>query len=126
MRTDATSSSFEHAHAHFGGAAQRRVTARDEDLDRLQHYARALLHGALLPEDVDEDWPEFFRLVEAFVQVCASARLRRLRAQASLFEGWGDEPLTDGDRAFLLRLLHEVHDDPGARDPKSEKARTTR
>ena len=126
MRTDATSSSFEHAHAHFGGAAQRRVTARDEDLDRLQHYARALLHGAVLPEDVDEDWPKFFQLVEVFVQVCGSARLRQLRAQASLFEGWGEEPLTDDDRAFLVRLLHEVHDALHARDPKSENAESTR
>ena len=126
MRTDAMPPCFEHASGLLGGAAQRTSTATGEDLDRLQHYASALLGGAVLPEDVDEDWPKFFRLVEAFVQVCASARLRRLRAQASLFEGWGDEPLTDGDRAFLLRLLHEVHDDPGARDPKSEKARTTR
>ena len=126
MRTHAMRPCFEHASELLGGASQRTSTATGEDLDRLQHYASALLHCAALPEDVDEDWPEFFRLVEAFVRVCGSARLRQLRAKASLFEGWGEERLTNDDRAFLVRLLHEVHDDPGAGDPKSEKARTTR
>lgn len=126
MRTDAILPCFEHASRLFGGAAQHTSTATDEALDRLQHYARALLHGAVLPEDVDEDWPKFFQLVEVFVQVCGSARLRQLRAQASLFEGWGEEPLTDDDRAFLVRLLHEVHDALHARDPKSENAESTR
>ena len=126
MRTDATSPCLEEADALLGATAQRTVSATIENLGRLQRYARALLDGVALPEEVDEDWPTFFRLAGAFAKACGSPRLQHLRDEASLFEGWGEEPLTDDDRAFLVRLLHEVHDALHARDPKSENAEITR
>jgi len=83
----------------------------DRELRHLARCATALLDGAALPEQVHEDWPAFFRLAASFVEMHGSGPLRNLRDQATLFEGWGDDdPLTDDDSAFLVRLLHEVRD----------------
>ena len=81
-----------------------------EDLAAVMRYAKALLNGVALPEQVDEEFPEFFRLALGFVHASGSARLRDLREHASLFEGWGEDPLTDDDRVFLVRLLNETKD----------------
>ena len=93
------------------------VAQRDEgqtlsvaDLAAVMRYAKALLNGVALPEQVDEEFPEFFRLALAFVHASGSARLRDLREQASLFEGWGEDPLTEEDRVFLVRLVNETKD----------------
>ena len=92
--------------------AQRaeRQTLSVEDLAAVTRYAKALLDGVALPEQVDEDFPEFFHLVDTFVGASGSARLRDLCEQASLFEGWGEDPLTDDDRVFLVRLVNETKD----------------
>ena len=81
-----------------------------DDLAAVMRDAKALLGEVALPEDVDENHPEFFRLVDAFVATAGSARLKHLRAQASLFEGWGEDPLTEDDRVFLVRLVNETKD----------------
>jgi len=97
----------------------RPATGRDDDpharlpKDELRHLARcatALLDGVALPEQVHENWPVFFRLAASFADMHGSAQLGHLRDQATLFEGWGDDPLTDDDRTFLVRLLNEVRD----------------
>ncbi len=80
----------------------------DDALRLVQRYARSLLDGVMLPERVDEESPEFFRLVDAFVDWKGSPRLEHLRESASLFEGWGEDTLTEEDRFFLVRLLNET------------------
>lgn len=80
------------------------------DLRGVQRYASALLKGGVAPEKVHEDWPAFFRLVLAFVLAHGSQRLCHLQQESSLFEGWGDDPLTDYDRDFLETLVREVDD----------------
>ena len=80
------------------------------ELAAVMRYAKALLNGVALPEQVDEEFPEFFRLALAFVHASGSARLRDLREHASLFEGWGEDPLTEDDRVFLVRLVNETKD----------------
>ena len=82
----------------------------DDALRLVQRYAKALLDGVTLPERVDEESPEFFRLVDAFVDGKGSPRLKHLRDAASLFEGWGEDTLTEEDRVFLVRLLNETAD----------------
>ena len=82
----------------------------DDQLRRLRGVVRTLLGGGSNPERVHEEWPGFFHLVGAFVLAYGSPRLCHLQQRSSLFEGWGDDPLTDYDRAFLETLLHEVDD----------------
>ncbi len=102
--------------ASYLGAIEARLEADlDADLDRsvedlreVQRCTCGLLTGGLHPEQLHEDWPRFFRLVAAFVLAHGSPRLCRLQKKCSLFEGWGDDPLTDYDRAFLESLSHEV------------------
>ncbi|MDA8309396.1 MAG: hypothetical protein M0Z46_02065 [Actinomycetota bacterium] len=125
MQDDATAF-LSHPGAPVGTTPRDPPTSLSEDLGRLQRYAKALLDGVALPEDVDEDWPGFFRLADAFVVDVGSSRLKALRAQASLFEGWGEDPLTEGDRAFLVRLLNETADAWGERAHGPRKTRTAR
>ena len=90
------------------------------DLAAVMRYAKALLNGVALPEQVDEEFPAFFRMVDTFVGASGSARLRDLREHASLFEGWGEDPLTEDDRVFLVRLVNETKD---ARHERQSNAR---
>jgi hypothetical protein len=86
-------------------------TDPDRSDDQLRSVARVvhtLLDGDSDPEGVHEEWPGFFRLVGAFVLAYGSPRLCHLQQRSSLFEGWGDDPLTDYDPAFLETLLREV------------------
>ena len=86
---------------------------RDISADAVRHvrcYAVALIQTLVVPEHVHEDWPDFFPLVIALVLAHGSPRLRELAAQSALFEGGGDDPLTDGDRAFLVTLLAELYE----------------
>ena len=85
-------------------------TLTSEDLTEVLRYAKVLLDELALPEDVDEDDPQFFRLVDVFVEAEGSSRLKDLREHASLFEGWGEDPLTTDDRVFLVRLVNEAKD----------------
>lgn len=93
------------------------VAYLDEDRDisseavrHVQCYGVALVQGLVVPEHVHEDWPDFFPLVVAFVLAYGSPRLGHLARRSTIFEGGGDEPLTDGDRIFLVSMLAEVHD----------------
>ena len=100
----------------------------DDQFRRLRGVVRTLLGGGSNPEGVHEEWPGFFRLVGAFVLAYGSPRLCHLQQRSSLFEGWGDEPLTDYDRAFLETLLHEVDaalSERGLVRATSEQMRTT-
>ena len=93
---------------------------RDISADALRHvqcYAVALLEDLVLPEHVDEDWPDFFHLTVAFVLAHGSRRLGRLARQSAIFEGSGDDPLTDADRAFLATFLAELHVSLARREP---------
>ncbi|HVC14527.1 MAG TPA: hypothetical protein VND62_06680 [Acidimicrobiales bacterium] len=80
----------------------------DDDLREVRRCAVALLRGTMIPEKVHEDWPDFFRLVLAVVLAHGSLRLCHLQQESSLFEGWGDDPLTDYDRVFLETFMDEV------------------
>ncbi len=74
----------------------------------VQCYGVALVQGLVVPEHVHEDWPDFFPLVTAFALAYGSPRLGRLGRRSAIFEGGGDEPLTEPDRAFLVTLLVEI------------------
>lgn len=76
----------------------------------VQCYAVALIQALIVPEHVHEDWPDFFPLVVALVLAYGSPRLGHLARQSALFEGGGDDPLTDDDRVFLVTLLAELHE----------------
>lgn len=80
-------------------------------------YAIALVEGLVVPEHVHEDWPDFFPLVVAFVLAYGSPRLGHLARRSTIFEGGGDEPLTDGDRIFLVSMLAEIDDLLSRRQP---------
>ncbi len=80
----------------------------DDVLRAVQRSVGSLLNGTTDPERLDEDWPGFFRLVSGFVLAFGSLRLCRLLDYSSLFEGWGDDTLTDYDRVFLEDLFHEL------------------
>lgn len=79
-------------------------------IHRVQCYSVALVQGLVVPEHVHEDWPDFFPLSVAFVLAHGSARLGHLARRSAIFEGGGDETLTDADRAFLVTLLAEMHE----------------
>ena len=76
----------------------------------MQRYAVALMESLVVPEHVHEDWPDFFPLVSAFVLAYGSARLGHLARKSAIFEGGGDDPLTDADRVFLAAFLAEIHE----------------
>ena len=79
-------------------------------LRHVQCYAVALVEGLVIPEHVHEDWLDFFPLVVTFVLAYGSPRLGHLARRSTIFEGGGDDPLTDGDRLFLVTLVAECHD----------------
>lgn len=83
----------------------------------VQCYAVALVQGLLVPEHVHEDWPDFFPLVTAFVLAYGSPRLGHLARRSAIFEGGGDDPLTEPDRVFLVTLLAEIHELLSRREP---------
>jgi hypothetical protein len=80
-----------------------------EAVRHVQCYAVAMLQGLIVPEHVHEDWPDFYPLVDAFVMAHGSRRLACLSWESCLFEGGGDDPITESDRGFLLALLAEIH-----------------
>jgi hypothetical protein len=98
------------ANAPLGSRPSAVKALSSEDLEEVIRYAGLLLGEEALPEDVDAEDPQFFRLVEAFVAAEGSLRLKDLREHASLFEGWGEDPLTEDDRLFLVRLVNEAKD----------------
>ena len=92
------------------------VERYEDDLRAVEGYAVSLLGGAIDPETVHEEWPDFFRVVGAFVLAHGTARLCRLQQDTSLFEGWDGDTLTDCDRLFLT----------GGRRPRRERRRRRR
>lgn len=86
-------------------------------ISRVQCYAIALIQRLIVPEHVQEDWPGFFSLVEAFVLACGSPRLGYLAHRSPLFVGGGDGPLTEADRAFLVALVAEMYERRSGREP---------
>jgi len=82
----------------------------DDVIGHVERYAVALIQSLIVPEHVAEDWPDFFSLVEAFVLACGSPRLGYLARRSFLFVTGGGDPLTDGDREFLVALVDEMHE----------------
>ncbi|MDA8316650.1 MAG: hypothetical protein M0010_16005 [Actinomycetota bacterium] len=96
--------------SHLVAHLDARGEISDEATRHVQCYAVAMIEGLVVPEIVHEDWPDFFPLVVALVLAYGSARLGHLARQSAIFEGGGDDPLTDGDRSFLVTLLAELRD----------------
>ena len=104
--------------AHFLDSFDPRlVRYLDEDgsfsadvIRKVRRYAVVLIQELVVPEHVHEDWPAFFPLVSAIVLASGSPRLGLLAQESSIFKGWGDDPLTDRDRAFLVALLNAIYD----------------
>ena len=96
--------------AHLVGYLDQDRNISANAVRHVQCYVVALLQGLLVPEHVHEDWPDFFPLVTAVVLAFGTPRLGHLARRSAIFEGDGDDPLTDHDRAFLARLLAELHD----------------
>ena len=95
--------------AHLVGYLDEDRHISADAIRHVQCYAVALIQGLVVPEHVHEDWPDFFPLVTAFVLAYGSPRLGHLGRRSAIFEGAGDDPLTDPDRAFLVTLLAELH-----------------
>ncbi len=67
----------------------------------------ALLEGSISPEHVEEDWPDWYQLVPAFVATYGSEELQELEGAAVLLEAieeQDDVSLTETDRAYLKAL----------------------
>ncbi len=74
---------------------------------RLRFYTSALLEGSISPEHVEEDWPDWYQLVPAFVATYGSEELQELEGAAVLLEAieeQDDVSLTETDRAYLKAL----------------------
>ena len=110
--------------AYLGSIDGRLVRYLDEARDiasgailHVRCYAVAIVQGLVVPEHVHEDWGDFFPLVVAFVLAYGSPRLGHLARRSTIFEGGGEEPLTDGDRIFLVSMLAEIDDLLSRRQP---------
>jgi hypothetical protein len=109
--------------AHYLGSIDPRlVSYLDEDgtlsvdtIRKVHRYAVVLLQEHVVPEHVHEDWPDFFLLAAAIVYASGSQRLGLLAQKSSIFKGWGDDPLTERDRAFLVALLNASYERLGSR-----------
>ncbi len=78
-------------------------------LEHLYRYAVALLQGLLRPEDVMEDWEDFFYLAGGFVFAYGSTRLTTLaRVTSVLWVGREQGPLSERDRMLLVELTREL------------------
>ncbi len=74
---------------------------------RLSFYATALLEGSVTPEYVEEDWPDWYHLVSAFVAAYGSEELQELEARAVFLRAIEEDEnvsLTEADRACLKAL----------------------
>lgn len=80
-------------------------------LEHLYRYAVALLQGLIRPEDVMEDWEDFFYLAGGFVFAHGSTRLTTLaRVSSVLWVGRDQGPLSESDRMLLVELTRELGD----------------
>jgi hypothetical protein len=76
-------------------------------VQRLSFYTTALLDGSLTPEHVNEDWPDWYVLVSAFVATYGSDELRGLEGGAEFFgaiEEQDEVILTETDLVYLRAL----------------------
>jgi hypothetical protein len=106
--------------AHLVGYLDEDRNISKDAVRHVQCYVVALLQGLLVPEHVHEDWPDFFPLVTAFVLAYGTPGLGHLARSSAIFEGDGDDPLTEQDRAFLVTLLAELQDPLSGRERKGE------
>jgi hypothetical protein len=76
-------------------------------VQRLRFYTTALLDGSITPDHVEDDWPDWYQLVPAFVATYGTEELQELEG-ASVFleaiEEQDDVSLTEADRAYLKAL----------------------
>ena len=80
-------------------------------LEQLYRYALALLQGLVRPEDVMEDWEDFFYLAGGFVFAHGSKRLTTLaRVSSILWVGRDPGPQSEWDRMLLVELTRELGD----------------
>jgi hypothetical protein len=74
---------------------------------RLRFYTSALLEGSITPDQVMEDWPDWYQLASAFVATYGSDELRELEVAAELLEAIEEDEdvtLTEADRDYLKAL----------------------
>jgi hypothetical protein len=82
---------------------------RGDVVERVGHYATALLDASLSPTALMEDWEDWFDLVGAFVAVYAPDILQRLAEQSPLIGGEElPERLGESDRVFLRELVRLI------------------
>ncbi|MGO9582708.1 MAG: hypothetical protein ACLP36_07865 [Acidimicrobiales bacterium] len=78
-----------------------------DTVQRMRFYASALLSGSITPNNVVEDWPDWFQLVPAFVAAYGSEELQELEGGAVFLravEEDDDIALTEADLAYLKAL----------------------
>ena len=76
-------------------------------VQRLRFYTTALLDGSITPDHVEDDWPDWYQLVPAFVATYGSEELQELECGAVLLEAIEEDDevsLTDADRVYLKML----------------------
>ncbi len=106
----------DHLVAYLGPIDSRLLGYLDESRDlslptveHLYRYGVALLQGHILPEDVMEDWEDFFHLAGGFVFAHGSERLSMsARSSSVLWVGRTPAPLSDSDRTLLVDLVREM------------------
>ncbi len=76
-------------------------------VQRLSFYTTALLEGSVTPQHIEEDWPDWYQLVPAFVATYGSDELQELEAGVVFLEAIEEDEnviLTEPDRDYLKML----------------------
>ena|SRR5208283_781632 len=73
-------------------------------VQRLSFYTTALLDGSITPDHVEEDWPDWYQLVPAFVATYGSEELEVAAELLEAIEEDEDVTLTEADRDYLKVL----------------------
>ena len=74
---------------------------------RLRFYTRVLLEGSISPDQVMEDWLDWYQLVPAFVATYGSEELQKLEGAAEFLGAIEEDEevsLTEADRSYLKAL----------------------
>ena len=78
-------------------------------VEHLYRYAVALLQGHIRPEEVKEDWEDFFHLAGGFVFAYGEKRLFMSAERSQvLWIGRPPGPIDDWDRALLIDLVRAL------------------
>ncbi len=75
--------------------------------ERLLDYTRRLVKGDVVFQDVHSEWPDWYPLVGAFVEVYESDDMAEMFDLAPLGEP-DARPTTYADEAFLQQLIEEL------------------